>query len=209
MLLIALSACKGKQEAETVDFSDIAKPSSKYAKTDSSGAPKAVLPVYYDSITAFSQQLTDSLSFDHNGIFTLDTLIYPDRFGALKADKWYYRSPKDSFVFMRWEFKNDIQTQNTFFNWLDCYGPKCKSIAVGDQVSFSKRGTLFLLSGKELIFVESGQKINAEKLLGVLSNLKKKKSWSYFTLQQPRGKASWKQVDKEGAILDLNQKLEK
>ncbi len=203
LMIVLFSACKGGTEAETVDFDDIAKPSVKYNGADSSQKEEVVAPVYFDSISTFSQQLADSLAFAHPNIFKLDTLIYPDRFGALKADKWYYISAKDSLVFMRWEFKNAVQTQNTFFNWLDCYGKRCKSIAVGEEVNFSKRATLFLLGDKELIFIESAQKINAEKWLSILANMKKQKQWNYFILQQPRGKAVWKQTDAEGEILDL------
>ena len=205
-ICILISACKSGNETDTVDFDDISKPSAKYASADSSSvSSKETVPVYYDSISVFSQQLVDSLMFDRTNVFKLDTLIYPDRFGALKADKWYYISPKDSLVFMRWEFKNNVQTKNTFFNWIDCYGKHCKSIKVGDEVNFSRRATLFLLADKELIFVESGQKINPEHMLGILGNLKKQKKWDYFMLQQPRGKAAWKSIDEKGEVLDLKE----
>lgn len=201
-ILLLLFSCKN-EEAETVDFNDIVKPSEKYGNSDTVKTEARAEPVYYDSVSAFSQQLSDSLAFDRKQLFKLDTLIYPDRFGAKQTDKWYYISPKDSLVFMRWQFKNRVQTQNTFFNWLDCYGPRCKTIAVGEAASFSKRSVLFLIRDKEMIFVESAQKMDGGKLLAIISNLEKQKQWQYFILQQPKGKAVWKTVDAEGAISDL------
>lgn len=202
LLLVAISSCKGNEQ-ETIDFDDLSKPSAKYKDQKDSIAPAKKTAFYYDSISGFSRQLVDSLGYDRNAVFKLDTLIFPDRFGALQTDKWYYLSPVDSLVFMRWQFKNEIKSENTFFNWLDCYGKNCKSIGVGDKVAFSRRATLFLQQGKELIFVESKHKINAEKMLAFLGNLKKEKQWKYFVLQAPGGKAVWKTVDAEGVSKDL------
>lgn len=201
-ILLLFVSCKN-EEAETVDFNDVVKPSEKYGNDDTVKTQPQAEPFYYDSISAFSQQLSDSLAFDRKQLFKLDTLIYPDRFGAKQTDKWYSISPKDSLVFMRWQFKNMVQTQNTFFNWLDCYGPRCKTIAVGEPASFSKRSVLFLIRDKEMIFVESSQKIDGEKLLAIINSLEKQKQWHYFILQQPKGKAAWKTVDAEGVISDL------
>jgi len=203
VLCLLSSACKNNAEEKTVDFSDISKPSEKYSRTDSSEEKKEIIPQYFDSISAFSRQFSDSLGYDRKNIVKLDTVIYPDRFGAQKTDKWCYLSPGDSLVFMRWEFVNAVKTENTFFNWLDCYGKNCKSIGIGDKVKFSKRATMFLLGEKDLIFIESGRKIDAEKILRQLESLKKTKRWRFFVLQQPRAAASWKQVDDKGEIRGL------
>lgn len=199
--ILLFSACV-QDKGETVSLDDIAKPSDK-DYSDTASTVQAGIPVYYDSVSVFSRRLIDSLSFRKEGIFKLDTLIYPDRFGAEKADKWCYVSPKDSFVFMRWEFKNNVKTQNTFFNWLDSYGPHRKSIAVGDEVNFSKRATMFLVNDKELIFIESGKKIDEAQMLLLFGDLKKQKKWDYFILQQPKGKAAWRKIDDQGQVLDL------
>lgn len=198
LLCCGISACKSDSTEEVIDFDELSKPSDKYNGQDTLSDTAIAVPVYFDSVSVFSQQLIDSMAFDKKMIFKLDTLIFPDRFGALKTDKWYYLSPKDSLVFMYWQFGSKVKAENTFFNWLDCYGRNCKSIAIGDPAIFSKRGTLFLQDEKDLIFIESRQKINEERLLEILSHLRKTSKAQYFTWQQPGKKANWKTIDKEG-----------
>lgn len=196
---LLIVSCKGEEE-QTLDFDDISKPSSRSEKADTARQEAPKVPVYFDSISAFSQQLVDSLGLNREQLFTLDTLIYPDRFGASATDKWYYLDGKDSLVFMRWDFRNNAQAKNAFFNWLDCYGSNCRSFTVGDKASFSKRATMFLLGDKELIFVESGQRLPADKLLLFATELEGQKLWDHFVVQPPRGKAEWKAVSADTLV---------
>jgi hypothetical protein len=195
-----LFACKNEKE-EVVDFNSLSKPSGKDNFEDTSKVKNTVSKgLFYDSISSFSQQIIDSLEFDNNMVFKLDTLIYPDRFGALKAEKWYLKTAKDSLVFMRWDFKNNVMSKNTFYNWLDCYGAKCKSITIGSKVSFSKRATCFFLVDKTLFFIESAQKMDGERWTAVLSNIRENKKFDFFMLQQPRGKGVWNSIDDKGIL---------
>jgi len=196
-IFFLLFSCKSK-EAETVDFDQLAPASDKYTESGSIQPAEVKRILFTDTASAFSRQVIDSLGLDKNTIFGLDTSIFPDRFGATQTDKWYCVTPNDSLVFMRWKFGNGIKSENTFFNWLDCYGKRCKSVRVSEEANFSPRATLFLQQDKELIFIESGRKIDADKFIEVLNAQKTGKEWKYYVIQAPRAKAKWFSIDQEG-----------
>ncbi|MCE3296391.1 MAG: hypothetical protein K0R65_2105 [Crocinitomicaceae bacterium] len=204
--LILLSACNPKPE-ETVSFDDLTSDSEKYGNNDSLPGTVEKEVFYFDSISPLSQNLIDSVGFDRKLIFPLDSVLFSDRFGAKNTEKWYYRTDKDSLVFFHWEFKDSLKTFNTFYNWIDCYGPKCKSVQVGMPAAFSKRATLFLVEDKHLYFVESDLKITPENYLsyfdGPQGKLKKLKKWKYVVIQQPRKKAEWFARNDKGELVPI------
>ncbi|MGV3629997.1 MAG: hypothetical protein ACO1O6_02275 [Bacteroidota bacterium] len=204
---LLLFACTSKPE-ETVSFDDLTSDSEKYGKNDTV-AEVEKKAFYFDSISPLSQNLIDSLEFSRDLIFPLDSVLFSDRFGAKQTEKWYYKTEKDSLVFFHWEFKDSLKTLNTFYNWIDCYGPKCKSIQVGMPAVFSKRATLFLVEDKHLYFVESDLKIDSEKYLTYFDPPQKAKSklpakvkkWKYVVIQQPRKKAEWFSRNNKGELV--------
>ena len=137
----------------------------------------------------------------------MDSVLFSDRFGAKHTEKWYYKTEADSLVFFHWEFKDSLKTFNTFYNWIDCYGPKCKSVQVGMPAAFSKRATFFLVEGKHLYFVESDLKIDPEIYFayfdGPQKKTKKFNTWKYAVIQQPRKKAEWFSRNDKGELLPL------
>jgi hypothetical protein len=200
-ICLILNACK-EQKSEVVDFDSLSKPAQERpVEAPVSTKPEQVN--FFDTLSSFSQQLVDSLAIDHQTIHVLDTLIFPDRFGAKLADKWYAKSANDSVVFMQWKFQKAEQTTNTFFNWLDCYGARCKAIEIGDEVSFSKRGVIFMIGSKELIFIETFRKFDADKWISSVSNIAQNKTWKYIVTQQPKAKATWQTMSETGGISPL------
>lgn len=198
LTLLFFSCNPGKEEV--VSFDDISSGSKKdYDKDSISKITKVGL--YADSLSDLSKNLIDSLEFDRKLIFPLDSVLFSDRFGAKKTEKWYLKTEKDSLVFFHWEFKDSIKTLNTFYNWIDCYGKNCKSIHVGDEVAFSKRATLFLIQDKHFFFIESNQKIDFERMLEVFDNSKWNKKWKHIIYQAPKKKAKWFKRDLEGKLI--------
>lgn len=203
---LTFAACTSKP-AETVSFDDLTPDSEKYGEDDTLSKSVDKKFFYFDSITPLSQNLIDSLEFNRDFVFPLDSILFSDRFGAKQTEKWYYQTEKDSLVFFHWEFRDSLKTFNTFYNWIDCYGPKCKSIQVGMPAAFSKRATLFLVEDKHLYFVESDLKIDPEKYLsyfdGPQRKVKKFKKWKYVVIQQPRKKAGWFARNDKGELVPI------
>jgi hypothetical protein len=208
ILFLILFACQEKKE-EIVDFDDL-NPSSKrdFDKKNYNTSDEGNI-YFADSLQDFTIQLIDSFAFDKKNIAKIDTLFFPDRFGASSSEKWYLKTEKDSMVFFHWTFKDSIKTFNTFYNWLDCYGEKCQSIRVGDKAIFSKRAACFFVENKDLYYVESTKMFDFERFLKVFDKEDVFYKMKYIVLQKPRKKAEWFSRNSEGILLPFQKEVVK
>lgn len=202
VFILLLISCSNKKE-KVVSFDDISKSSERYKEGQTKKDSIATLPKTYDLLSHFSKTWVDSLVFEKEKIFLLDTTLFSDRFGAKKTEKWYYKTEKDSLVFMHWEFKDSIKAQNTFYNWMDCFGPSCKSIMIGQEAKFSKRSLTFLLQNNHLFSIESNVKQDVERYLNLFDNLKWNKTWKYIMIQALRKKGTWFSRNSEGILVPI------
>jgi len=134
--------------------------------------------------------------------FMLDSLLFPDRFGPSKMEKWVLLTQKDSIVALRYEFKDSLRTKNAFFNWLDCYGPKCTSYQVGSQFKKQSRNSLFLIGENQLVYLEAKSPIELDKLIGILDEEKEDRNWMYVVEIPGSKKTRWSKM-KEGELKEL------
>ncbi len=70
--------------------------------------------MFTDSLLVSYLGLLDSLKLDYSSIQKLDTVIFPDRFGAKSIVKFYWKEKKDSINFMDWEFKDSLKLRMLF-----------------------------------------------------------------------------------------------
>jgi hypothetical protein len=199
--LLALFSCKNQKE-EVLDFNELS-PDSKNDFSEKADGEKEKNLFFADSLSDFTKLIIDSLDFDKKQIAKIDTLFFPDRFGASSSEKWYLKTEKDSLVFYHWNFKDSIKTFNTFYNWLDCYGPKCQSIRVGDKVSFSKRSACFFLENKDLYYVESSKMFDFEYFTKLFDEEEKGKKFKFVVIQKARKKAEWFSRNELGELVPL------
>lgn len=203
LVTLFLFSCQSKKE-EVTDFNDLTQASKKdYDSEDVKESNHKKKIFFNDSLNTLSKDMTDFLEYQHTQVFRLDTLFFPDRFGAKQSEKLYFKSEKDSLVYFHWEFKDSIQTYNTFYNWLDCFGKKCKSIHIGDKIAFSSRGTLFLIQDKDIFYFESNFPVDYKKILDFYDSQKRSKNWKFLINQVPRKKADWFQRNSDGKIEKL------
>jgi len=184
---------------DTLSLEDISHTSDKFDHIDDGKETPEIKDEKPKSgyfLTAF-----DSV-YKNTSWFMLDSLLFPDRFGPAKMEKWYLLSPKDSIVALHYEFKDSLRTKNAFFNWLDCYGPKCTSYQVGSQFKKQARNSLFLIGANQLVYMESNYPIAAEKLIEILNEKKKDRNWIYVVEIPARNKTRWSTI-KEGEITEL------
>lgn len=197
---IVLFVSCSDDKADTVSLDDISHTSDKFDHIDDE---KEVVEIKDEKpkqayfLTAF-----DSIYKDASW-FKLDSLLFPDRFGPSKMEKWYLLNQKDSIVALHYEFKDSLRTKNAFFNWIDCYGPKCVSYQVGSQFKKQSRNSLFLIGEKHLVYVESKTPIAADKLVELLNEKKKDQNWIYV-LEIPGKKLTRWSTIKEGEFKELN-----
>jgi hypothetical protein len=132
-----------------------------------------------------------------------DTMLYADRFGAKQQEKWFAIGKDDSLVLLRYEFRDSAMTKNAFFNWIDCFGPKCISYRVGDNIRIPRRNALFLVGAKQIVLIEGARPVNEKLVRQVLmeqvagkKNDPKKENWLYVVTAPKSGKAVWKRIDR-------------
>lgn len=198
--LVTVMVSCSDDPAETVSLDDISQTSDKFDHIDDSKEIEEIKdekPEKGYFLAAF-----DSIYKDASW-FMLDSLLFPDRFGPSKMEKWYLLNKKDSIVALHYEFKDSLRTKNAFFNWLDCYGPKCASYQVGSQFKKQNRNSLFLIGEKQLVYLESKFPIAVEKLVGILNEKKKDQNWIYVVEIPGRKKTRWSTM-KEGEIKEFN-----
>ncbi len=191
-------SCSDDQE-NTVSLEDITHTSDKFDHIDDKKETveiKDEKPKKGYFLTAF-----DSIYKDASW-FMLDSLLFPDRFGPSKMEKWYLLNQKDSIVALHYEFKDSLRTKNAFFNWIDCYGPTCTSYQVGSQFKKQSRNSLFLIGANQLVYLESKSPIAADKLVGILNEKKKDQNWIYVLEIPGKKKTRWSTI-KEGEINEL------
>ncbi len=196
-ILILLSCTDTKKDTVTLDeishttdkFKDVK--DEKEVQSIKDQKPKSA---YF--LTAF-----DSI-YKEASWFKLDSLLFPDRFGPSKLEKWYLLNQKDSLVALHYEFKDSLRTKNAFFNWIDCYGPKCISYQVGSQFKKQSRNSLFLVGANDLVYMESKFAISSQKMIELLNEKKEDRNWIYIVEIPGRSKTRWS-VMKEGELSEL------
>ncbi|MNJ85525.1 hypothetical protein D3C87_30000 [compost metagenome] len=196
--ILILFSCSDP-EKETLTLDEISHTTDKFQDVKDSKEIKLVKdekPKSAYFLTAF-----DSIYKDVSW-FKLDSLLFPDRFGPSKSEKWYLLNQKDSLVALRYEFKDSLRTKNAFFNWIDCYGPKCISYQVGSQFKKQSRNSLFLVGTNNLIYMESKAAISTKKMIELLNEEKEDQNWIYIVEIPARSKTRWSAM-KEGEIAEL------
>lgn len=198
-LTLAFIVSCADDEKNTLSLDDISHTSDKFDHIDD----QKEIPEIKDEKPKKGYFLTafDSIYKDASW-FMLDSLLFPDRFGPSKMEKWYLLNQKDSIVALHYEFKDSLRTKNAFFNWLDCYGSACVSYQVGSQFKKQNRNSLFLIGENQLVYMESKFPIPAEKLVGILNEKKKDQNWIYVVEIPGRKKTRWSYI-KEGEIKEL------
>ncbi|AEA44811.1 hypothetical protein [Fluviicola taffensis] len=196
--VVIIASCS-ETPTETVSLDDISHTSDKFNDVDDK---KEEVKTQDDKPkTAFFLVAFDSIYKDASW-HKLDSLLFPDRFGPSKLEKWYLLGNKDSIVALHYEFKDSLRTKNAFFNWIDCYGPKCLSYQVGSQFKKQNRNSLFLVGANHLIYIESKYPIPSDKLLPILNEKEKDQNWIYMLEIPGKKKTRWS-VIKEGELIEL------
>ena len=185
-----LVAC-GSSSEETVDYSDLS-PNSKPKKhselnTDSITNEKPTESVYLSLIDSLRPEDTWQ---------KWDTVLFPDRFGASKSEKWIVKGEKDSLVLLYFKFKDSLLTKNAFYNWIDCFGPKCTSYTVGGNIKIKGKYSYFFVGDSYIYYIEANKAIKQEAIRTQFFKKPEKENWLYMVESKPAGKASWKRVVK-------------
>jgi hypothetical protein len=192
LVLLVLASC-GSKEADTVDFDELS-PNSKPRKhselsVDSVSNEKPKESVYLSLIDSLRPEDTWQ---------KWDTILFPDRFGASKTEKWIVKGDNDSLVLLYFKFRDSLLTKNAFYNWIDCFGPKCKSYTVGGNIKIKGKYSYFFVGDSYIYYLEASKAIKPEIIRSHTYGKGKpeKENWLYMVEAKPMGKTVWKRIVK-------------
>ncbi len=181
----------GSGEGEAVNYSDLS-PNSK---------PKDHSDLTIDSVA--NEKPTESAylslidSIRPNDTWQKwDTVLFPDRFGASKTEKWIVKGENDSLVLLYFKFKDSLLTKNAFYNWIDCFGAKRTSYTIGGNIKVKGKYSYFFVGDSYIYYIEANKAIKQETIRSQFFKKREKENWLYMVESKPTGKASWKRVVK-------------
>lgn len=189
VLVGGMGSCTSSGE-EAVNYSDISPNGKRHDYKEEKDSVKTDRP----EKSAFFA-LADTL-IPEAGWIQWDSMLFPDRFGASSSEKWILKTEKDSLIVLNYTFKDSLKTKNAFFNWIDCFGPKCTSYSVGGNIRVKGKYAYFLVGEKQLMYVEGSHKFDEKVIRSSFYAKPKTENWIYLIQMNPTGKAVWKRIVK-------------
>lgn len=182
---VLLAGCNNQAE-EIINFEDLIPSSERYSELDNEEGEAAVEDSMSLIIKRFTDVGIDVVSAEYNS-----QNIFPDRFGPVQNEKIRLISATDTLNYFKWIYSDSTKVMNAFFNWMDCYGKKCKSIFIGEEKNIQKSPLLIFVNDTALVFIESTSNIDIDKWEDYHKHIGYESDWSFQLEQKRWGKLSW------------------
>ncbi len=183
--LLALTACR-EEEPEILDFSDIVATSDRYGE---------------DSLQVNDSNPEDTLAYllkglKESGISATSVdpvleLTFPDRFGPKRAKKFQFAVAGDTIRYSEWYYGDSTRVMNALYNWIDCFGPKCKSVYMKERVNMQPKPFKMLVGDTTLVFIEAETSLDFEQWDDYMESLGYGKDWNLVIEQVKGSRARW------------------
>lgn len=186
-IIFLFAACGEKKEEVLRDMKDIT-PKSERDYTQQRNEKLDTIDF------GFNSGVANELGLNLSGIKFNKAPMFPDRFLPKSTKKLILMQEVDSTLFCQWSFKDSTQTKNAFYNWVDCFGEKCKSIKFGETINFQKDNFVILVNDTSLTYITSVKKIQQDDWLQFFEKTEAIKNWKTVIYQSSRSKATWFKV---------------
>jgi len=183
LVLLITAACGGNQKDEVIDMNDIT-PQANHKEPVVKAEEKA-------SDYGFNRTVADSIGVKVMEIDSVEEPFFVDRFSPRSQTKVYLQLKEDKILFCQWTFKDSVKTKNAFYNWIDCYGEKCKSIHFGQNVNFQKDNFRLFMNETSITYISSPLKLATKDWQAYLKSVNGVEEWKLIIEQSTRGKAKW------------------
>ncbi|HZH85811.1 MAG TPA: hypothetical protein VFD77_00745 [Brumimicrobium sp.] len=189
ILTVIWSACSNDKDFEIIDSESILpQAQGQYDYSEDTSQNEEV------EISPFEEHLKQSFpDINFKGENTLEKremLFMPDRLGYTEKNETYFTHDSIPFHLIEWTFKDSLKTVNAFYNWLDCFGHKCKSIRIDEEKNGSKEAFVVWISNTKITYLASIKSINRRIWQKAIFDLKEN-NWNYVIHQAPHGKINW------------------
>lgn len=142
----------------------------------------------------FDVKIADKIGIQVMEIDSIDEPMFPDRFIPRRTNKLALQLKEDLIVYCQWSFKDSIHTKNALYNWIDCFGPKCKSIKLGQKANFQKDNFVMFVNDTSITYISSRINISAEDWMKYFEIKNEIVDWKIMIQQNTSSKAKWYMV---------------
>lgn len=175
-----------EQKEELVDFSEIAPQSEKYKNGKESSIDSSLVSDF-----GFDTELARELGIDVMELDSFPDPMFPDRFVPRSIQKVTLHLKEDAIFFGQWLYKDSIKTMNALFNWMDCFGPKCKSLKYLQSANFQKDEMLLYVNDTSISYITSPLKLDKKQWQQYFEKKYEIEEWDLIIVQRKGAKASW------------------
>lgn len=186
-LLVACSvlSCQ-EQKEELMDFRDIVPQSEKYKNGEENPTDSSQI-----SDLGFDMELARELGIDVMELDSFPEPMFPDRFVPRSIQKLTLHLKEDAIFYGQWKYKDSIKTMNALFNWMDCFGTKCKSLKYLQPANFQKEAMLIFVNDTSVTYISSPLKLDKNQWQQYLEKKDRVVDWDLVIVQKKGAKASW------------------
>lgn len=183
LILLVSAACGGNQKDEVIDMKDIT-PQAKHKVSVLKAEEKAL-------DYGFNRSVADSVGLKVMEIDSVEEPFFVDRFSPRSQTKLELQLKEGQLLYCQWTFKDSLKTKNAFYNWIDCYGEKCKSIHFGQKVNFQKDNFRLFMNDTSITYISSSLKLSTKDWQAYLKSVNGVEEWKLIIEQATSGKAKW------------------
>lgn len=180
-----LFSCQEPVE-EVIDLTEIIEGSENYKEGEKVEVEVAIIDSTDSLVKPFNENGFEFISAE-----IINKTFFPDRFGSLSSSKIKLLSQSDTISFLRWNFTDSLKTMNAFYNWIDNFGDKGKSIRIGEKRNFQKQPFIMFVGDTSITFIESNSNVSFNEWEEFCSIGGEEKDWNYVIEQRVRSKARW------------------
>lgn len=185
ILLVVVASCKEKKE-EAIDLQDIID-----YQSDSGGEQGMVED---EDSTQVLIDLFNSYGIETDQVLPVSKTMFPDRFGPDTTITYELSNDGSDYFYHRLIFGDSAKTMNAFYNWIDCFGEKCRSFYLGEEKNFQKPGFVLLIGEHDLVYIENSPQ-DADNWISFHDSLGFGDAW-YMIIEQKEGsRAHWYTIE--------------
>ena len=183
-----------------MQLDDIIERSDRYNENNKVSDSVVITNSAFKSLPLDLQFVLDSIGVVQNSVEILDTNLFIDRFGADTSKKITFQFNDNPVLFYVWQYRDSSKTKNAFYNWLDCFGAKCKSLKIGDRKNLESNFTSIWVGEKNIVYLNSKQNFDSKTLERIVATENPGEGWKYIIIQRSGGAAAWYKYDDEGKL---------
>lgn len=149
----------------------------------------------------FNTSVANELGFNISSLHYYEYPLFPDRFNPKTVKKLVLMQEVDSTIFCQWSYRDSVATKNAFYNWIDCFGERCKSIKMFEQANLQKANFILFMNDTSIIYISSSKQLKYTDWQTYYKKTLKIDDWKLIMHQGVRGKTNWGRIEK-GKYID-------